>query len=239
MQNKIPQIFVLLIMLHSQFLLAEKAVVIIGPAGSGKGTQTVKLRDALKWPLVSAANTFREERLAKTVLGEVNDNYKQYKDVASILKLGVIIRRLSQISNRSGIVLDSWPKYPEAVVLAKEAIFKNDQPLVIELVVPKATLLSRVEERVICTDASCNKSYGFGELPNADGTCTNCGRSLYKRPGDNRVHVSERLEKYFRNWPVYNDAFRKNGFTIHHVDGDRSPDVVHNDIMELVREYLE
>lgn len=230
--------FALCFLLLGTMAFALNIVVIVGPPGSGKGTQTCMLRDALNWKLISPSGILRQEKISGTKLGEVREKYRDEISVKDIIKFGVAVRNLSghsQIDN-SGIIFDSWPKSPGAIELAAVAIFKNNNVLVIELVINDDSLLQkRVMERKVCTSINCGRSYGE-KKEKVLNLCDNCGQTLIKRTRDNLVDFPNRIKNYKINSQQLLKTYAKSGIKVHQIDGTKSPQEVHNEIQKIMNE---
>jgi adenylate kinase len=235
-------IFVFLALIYSFSIFAEKAIIIIGPPGAGKGTQTVLLQNALSWPLLSPSNIIREDRLNKGGMAHILDSCDPPRIVAEIIKLGALELRLAEYRqkniSRPGIILDSWPKTALALPLAREAIFKDDMPLIIELVVSEETLINRAVQRKVCPNSYCGKSYGLGAEIKPDGACSLCGTKLFQRKGDNIFNFPQRIKKFFKRKEELVTQYTNFGYKVHKIDGEREQKDVHLDIMNLAYNYI-
>jgi adenylate kinase len=125
-------------------------IVILGPPGSGKGTQAVLLAAKLKIPHVSTGNIMREAVAKGTDLGSQVKAYLDSGDlVPDGLVVGLIRERLQQPDARSGFLLDGFPRTIEqarALTKVFEELKLGDVKIV-ELLVPDKVLLERIAKR--------------------------------------------------------------------------------------------
>jgi adenylate kinase len=227
-------IFLLSLCLHASFLSATKAIVFLGAPCSGKGTQSILLKEATRWHILSIGNIIRDEKLRESDIHYVYELFKTSSQVIDLLKFGIIMQKISAIGPIPGIVLDSWPKNLPSLCLAKQALFGNDIPLVIELLVNRITLSQRANSRMICPNLTCGKTYGLTIDPN----CRSCKTALKRRSNDNKFDFPRRINKYYEQRDDMHQAFKEIGIPIHVVDGNRSYSEIHEDILKLVKEYI-
>lgn len=125
-------------------------LVIFGPPGAGKGTQSDKIIAKYQLKHISTGDMFREHIKNQTELG---------KEVQSILDNGILvpdaltIRMLESEMNKHqevrGFILDGFPRtVPQAEALDRFLESKNQKVnLVLELVVSQDEIKNRIEER--------------------------------------------------------------------------------------------
>src|SRR5574339_1046629 len=86
-------------------------IVLLGPPGSGKGTQAARLVDALKLPHISTGVLLRAAVEAGSALGKAA---KQVMDrgelVSDDIVLGLIEERLARPDVGKGFILDGYPR---------------------------------------------------------------------------------------------------------------------------------
>src|SRR4051794_38110403 len=91
----------------------DATVVLLGPPGSGKGTQAARLRDGLGYEVLSTGELLREARAAGTELGgraaEFMDRGALVPDEVVVPVLGDAVRSLGE----RPIILDGFPRTVE------------------------------------------------------------------------------------------------------------------------------
>ena len=129
---------------------AGPRVVLLGPPGSGKGTQAEILAAPLGVPAISTGEMLREAVAAGTPLG---------RRVAGVIAAGrlvddglmaeVVRERLQQPDARVGFLLDGYPRNPAQAETLAGILAEQDAELdaVVILRVPEATLLRRAAGR--------------------------------------------------------------------------------------------
>ncbi|MGN7970347.1 adenylate kinase [Microbacterium sp. 22296] len=125
-------------------------LLIVGPQGSGKGTQGVRIAEAFGIPVVSTGDVFRANVAQGTELGQ---QVKAIIDGGSLvpdeLTSAVVRDRLSQADAAEGFLLDGYPRNLAQVMHLDEFLEGRDESLdaVIALVVPREESLSRLTAR--------------------------------------------------------------------------------------------
>ncbi|BFM24536.1 adenylate kinase [Microbacterium sp. P26] len=125
-------------------------LLIVGPQGSGKGTQGVRVGEALGIPVVSTGDVFRANVKDGTELGlQVKSIIDAGDLVPDELTSAVVRDRLSQEDAAEGFLLDGYPRNLAQVMHLDEFLEGRDEALdaVIALVVPREESLSRLTAR--------------------------------------------------------------------------------------------
>lgn len=130
--------------------LNASRLLIVGPQGSGKGTQGVRIAEAYGVPVVSTGDIFRANIKAGTELGTQVTAILQAGDLVSDELTGALVRdRLSQPDAASGFLLDGYPRNAAQVVQLDEFLAETDSALdaVILLDVPRDEVFARLKVR--------------------------------------------------------------------------------------------
>lgn len=197
-------------------------VVMLGPPASGKSTQAVRLAQARGIPTISTGDILREAAAGGSELGL---RAKALMDRGELLgddeMVGIVKARLERPDAASGYILDGFPRtVPQARAL--DGILQ-DQPLVIvDLAVPDAELLQRMQGRRVC-----GKCASIAE-PGSAGTdaCERCGGPMITRADDGDENVRQhRLEVYARESKPLLDYYRGRA-TFQSINGAQPPDRV-------------
>lgn len=125
-------------------------LLIVGPQGSGKGTQGVRIAEALGIPVVSTGDVFRANVAAGTPLGEQVKAIIEAGDLVPDSLTSEIVRdRLSQADAAGGFLLDGYPRNLGQVGDLDAFLGGRDEELdaVIELVVPRTESIDRLTRR--------------------------------------------------------------------------------------------
>jgi len=203
-------------------------IILLGPPGSGKGTQAEKLNDDLGLIRLSTGDMLREAVRDKTALGMMA---KEYMDKGALVPDDVVIGLMREkiTSLKEGFVLDGFPRTVQQADALSEFV---DIDHVINLDVDDEELVSRLTKRRSCPD--CNVVFHLlYKPPMKDGICDKCGAALYQRSDDTEGTVRERLKVYRENTFPLIEYYDKKGKL---VDIDGSGDI--NEIYEAIEASL-
>ena len=125
-------------------------LLIIGPQGSGKGTQGARVAEAFRIPAISTGDVFRANVKEGTPLGQQVQAIIEAGDLVPDELTGAIVRdRLAQDDAAGGFLLDGYPRNIGQVGDLDAFLDERDAPLtgVIELSVPREESIRRIALR--------------------------------------------------------------------------------------------
>lgn len=202
-----------------------KVIILLGPPGSGKGTQAARLTKELNIPHISTGDLFRENISKGTELGRRAQTYMETgKLVPDELVLDMLFDRVSRSDSANGYLLDGFPRtIPQAEALGKH-LGVNTKLIVFELDVPDEVIIKRAEGRLTCK--SCGAIYNryYTSLAN-ERVCDKCAGELFQRPDDKLDVVQERLRVYHDQTQPLVNYYSKKGI-LKRIDGTMAPDEV-------------
>ncbi len=183
-------------------------IILLGPPGAGKGTQSAGLVERHGMKQLSTGDMLRAAVRDKTPVGlEAKAVMDRGELVSDEIVSKLIDDNLAAMSADTGAIFDGYPRTAAQgeqldVILAKHGRSLDN---VIELEVNIDALVERITGRFSC--ANCGAIYNMNTKPPADmktptspdGSvpCTNCGFTKFKqRPDDNEETVRTRMDEY-------------------------------------------
>ncbi|MBA3957059.1 MAG: adenylate kinase [Parachlamydiaceae bacterium] len=211
----------------------RKVIILLGPPGSGKGTQAVKLTKELGVPHISTGDLFRDNLSRQTALGE---KIKGYMDkgllVPDALVLDMLFDRVAKPDCDKGYLLDGFPRtLPQAEALEKHLGDSADLR-VLNLLVEDDVIFKRMAGRLTCRHCG-NVQNKFLAPPAKEGVCDRCESELYQRPDDKAEVVQERLRIYHDQTKPLIQFYQQRDVLVV-LDGDRDPIHVFQDLVKAI-----
>ncbi len=210
-------------------------LVFLGPPGSGKGTQAVRVAKELTLTHISTGDLLREAVKNRTELGkQVGDIMKKGQLVPDEVVISLIGQKISVPDGSRGFILDGFPRnLPQAESL--KFFFDRQQKRldrVILLKVSDAEIVKRLSGRWYCP--KCNAGYNYPRnVPILEGLCDKDGENLRRRADDNESVVKKRLEVYKNETRPIEDFYREESI-LKEIEGEQNPDKVFQDILKAV-----
>lgn len=174
-------------------------MLLIGPPGSGKGTQSKRLEEAYGLIQLSTGDMLRAAVASGSELGQQAKDIMARGDlVPDQLIIDMISERIEADDCSSGFILDGFPRtvaQAEALeVMLEEKKYGLDH--VVELQVDDEAMVRRVTGRYTC--ANCGAGYHDDfQKPKTEGVCDVCGNTEFKRRADdNEDAIRTRLNAY-------------------------------------------
>lgn len=210
-------------------------VVMFGPPGVGKGTQSAKLSEHLGIPAFSTGDMFRAAIANQTSLGK---KIKSFMDAGDLVPDEVVnelvAERMSQPDCKGGLVLDGYPRtVQQAGVLdawMQKHGFKLDH--VLELRVDRQALVERLAGRLYAPNSK--KTYHeIHNPPKVAGHCDVTGEKLVHRDDDKPDVVTHRFDIYQKNTRPVLEHYESDG-RLKRIDGMQPIDKVYADILQVI-----
>lgn len=172
-------------------------IVLFGPPGAGKGTQSALLVEHLKMVQISTGDLFRAAIKNQTDLGK---KAKEFMDKGQLVPDAIVIDMVAEALDKnsgSSFILDGFPR---TVVQARALLEMLDRKSLkvgkaVFLEVPSDELLARLTSRRVCKD--CGATFNLIGMPSKKaGICDNCGGQLIQRDDDKEEVIKTRLKTY-------------------------------------------
>ncbi len=215
--------------------MSELNLVLLGPPGSGKGTQGERLQDAFRLPYYATGDILRAAVREGTELGTRAKEYMDRGDlVPDEVMVGMIAERVSSAEAADGFILDGFPRtITQAEALAaKLSELGRGLTAAVLIDVPDEEVVRRLSGRRVCVKQGHIFHLEF-DPPKQEGVCDICGSPLEIRDDDKPEVVRHRLGTYHeKTEPVI--GYYEEGGILRRVDGLSPPDEVSDRIRALL-----
>jgi adenylate kinase len=218
-------------------------VILLGPPGAGKGTQSKRLVEVLGVPHVSSGDLLREHKWASSTLGL---EAKAFMDRGTLVPdpviANMVIDRIASPSCKAGFILDGFPRTrPQAEALHSH-LSKTDGAnkacvTVVHLHVDHGLLFRRLARRRVCP--SCHSVYNIDDQPaRVNGTCGLDGTPLVTRNDDrDEIVIWRRIKHYEKETlPIVN--YYSENKMLEEINANYAVDEVTSAILEAIRARL-
>lgn len=214
-------------------------LLLFGPPGSGKGTQSRLITNWLGIPAISTGDMLRSEIQAGTELGEsVRSIMTSGGLVGDELVNQMLAHRVSQPDCKNGFLLDGYPRTVDQADYLDRLICQRGlpKPIILHLDVPLDALMGRLTSRRQCP--VCGTIYNLlHQPPRKAGICDNDGTALVTRKDDQDDVVRERLRTYeAQTRPVL--AHYQDRAAFYQIRGDRSPQYIFEAITGILEPLM-
>lgn len=207
-------------------------LVLIGPPGSGKGTQAVRLAEQYGIPHISTGDILRAAVKAGTELGRrVADTLAAGGLVSDDLMTELVRSRLAQPDIARGFILDGFPR--TAVQAQALDRMVPAPPIVVLIEAADDEIVKRLGKRRVCSSCGITQSVAADTEVQID-PCPYCGGTLVRRQDDDPATVRHRLATYAKYAaPVI--AYYRSSPAFASVDGLQPP----QDVTAALRRLIE
>ena len=215
--------------------MSELNLVLLGPPGSGKGTQGERLQEDFRLPYYATGDILRAAVREGTELGVAAKEYMDRGDlVPDEVIVGVIAERVARSEAADGFILDGFPR----TIAQAEALDSKMEELGRKLTA--AVLIEVSDDEVVRRlggRRTCVKQGHIFHLefdpPKNEGICDICGARLEIRDDDKPEVIRHRVEEYHaKTEPLV--AYYEGEGLLRRVDGSMEPDEVNDRIRALL-----
>jgi adenylate kinase len=212
-------------------------LILLGPPGSGKGTQAKLLSTRLNLVHIGTGDILREAVRLKTPLGQKVESYLVSGHlVPDDLVNELVAERFRRDDRPERFVLDGYPR-----TLAQAASFDQvlrqqflDLSAVAYLSIDDEEIVRRMSGRWSCPN--CKSTYHtINHPPKVPGVCDVCDSKLVQRPDDREETVRERLRVYYQNTAPLISYYRSQGL-LHEVQGVGDIEEIYRNIVHVLNQ---
>ncbi len=211
--------------------MAELNLVLLGPPGSGKGTQGERLQEELQLPYYATGDILRAAVREGTDLGRTAKEYMDRGDlVPDEVIVGAIAERIDSSEAEDGFILDGFPRTaPQAEALAEKlAELGRGLTAVLLIDADDDEVVRRLGGRRTCVEGGHVFHVDFNP-PKQEGVCDVDGSELIVRDDDKPEVIRHRLEQYHAKTAPLIEHYDGQSL-LRRIDGAAAPDAVADEI---------
>lgn len=216
-------------------------LLLLGPPGSGKGTQSRKLSAFLRVPHISSGDILRDNVRRNTNIGRrVEGSLRSGSLVSDDFVLEVLTERLKRPDCASGFILDGFPRtigqartFDDYFCQAKgKRLGKWGDLEIVQFVIEAARLLKRVVCRRVCP--LCARTYNvITQDLKRENHCDADGAPLVIRADDNETAIRIRLKEYEEQIRPVIDYYSRRQ-TVMQINADQPVDEVTIQLIRMI-----
>ena len=214
-----------------------KVHILIGPPGSGKGTQAKRLVQKRSLIHLSTGDILRDAVLKGTEVGlRAKALISKGLLVDDSTVNGIVLARLQD--ETSDVLFDGYPRTLQQAETLGTFLSSQGHQLgfVVNIEVPEATLEARVVDRMLCSNNHCGYIYNLVTAPpHVEGVCDLCHSPLKQRSDDTSEAFRGRMVEFNETYQPLR-AYYERMPNYRNVDGDREPDEIHAALVQLFQE---
>jgi len=210
-------------------------VVIFGPPGAGKGTQSDKIVKKYNLFKLSTGDLLRKEINKKSVFGQkIQEIVNSGKLVSDEIINSLVEKIVSNPKYKNHMIFDGYPRNLDQAKTLDSILKKNDQKidLVISLKVGLDVIIKRITGRIVCS--KCGAIYNeFFNPPVEKKNC--CNKDTLKRRSDDSAEVAKkRFDTYTNTTEPMFEHYKKSGL-IREISGENKIDGIFNKIAAFIK----
>ena len=209
-------------------------IVLIGPPGSGKGTQAKRVAAHYHIPHVTVAGALADIAAEDSELGRLVKETIDTNRVSDDLVIAVLRVRLTQADAASGFVLDGFPRTVTQAETLETVLDGVGRPIDVVLLVDvdPDELMERLVGRLTCE--GCGAVYNvYANPPTVESVCDRCGGRVSRRPDDYEETISNRLRIFESQTAQVIDHLKLHG-KLRRVSGEGGSDEVFEQIRRII-----
>jgi adenylate kinase len=215
--------------------MSELNLVLLGPPGSGKGTQGERLQEDFRLPYYATGDILRAAVRDETDLGRKAKEYMDRGDfVPDEVIIGVICDRIADHEAADGFILDGFPRTSGQAEALDQELSRLGRKLTAAVLIEVSDdeVIRRLGGRRTCVKEGHIFHVEF-DPPKNEGRCDVCGARLIVRDDDKPEVIRHRLEQYHSKTEPLVKYYDDQGL-LRRVDGTLSPDDVTDKIRALL-----
>lgn len=218
------------------------AVILIGPIGSGKGTQAELLAEKFGLTHIETSKLL-EEKFNNADSGDIFLMEQKKLWETGILNkpefvVGILVDKIKELRNQeAGIIFSASPRTlyeAEKEMPVLEDLFGRENIRVVHIQIGENESIKRNSHRRICK-ANRHPIPNFPEFKNIK-VCPRDGSELITRTLDNPEVIKVRYQEYLNRTEPILDFLKKRGYGLIDVNGEQAIEKVFHDILDKIND---
>ncbi len=209
-------------------------LILLGPPGTGKGTQAKRIAERLGLLHIATGDMFREAVQQDSELGRLAKSYMDRGElVPDEVTIAMVEERIDQPDAREGAIFDGYPRTLEQARALDEALRRRDKAVDIALHVTASddVIVRRLSGRWLCD--GCGEIYHEQHRPpKQESKCDGCDGQLKQRADDKPAVVRERLRHQRPSVELL--AHYRDRDDLVDIDGEGDIDAVTRDLLAAI-----
>ncbi|HBB36616.1 MAG: Adenylate kinase [Candidatus Moranbacteria bacterium GW2011_GWC1_45_18] len=211
-------------------------IIILGPQGSGKGTQAKMLAEKFGLEHVEMGKLLRDVAKLDSPLGKkVHETINiQGKLVENRVIEEVLDAKLDGLPSEKGIIFDGVPRSESQREYIERKIAQMGRKIesVIDINLPEEETIERLSKRWVCENE--HVLIMGKDVKGVNEKCPICGSEIRQRIDDTPERIKTRLDIYHKDTKPVIDYYRGQGILIE-IDGRPSIKEVSEDILKKIK----
>jgi adenylate kinase len=207
-------------------------IILLGPPGSGKGTQGDMMQKKFGFPKISTGDLLRQGVKEGTPFGKKAESFMNRGELVSDdIVIGMVSERILKEDCSNGYILDGFPRN----ILQAEELDRMDasrREIALYIHLEDQVIIDRLTMRRICSD--CGEIYNLHQhKPTKEDKCDVCQGSLIQREDDRVEVIKERLRVYREKTEGLLDHY-KTKKVLHKINGDGNIEEIFDQISSVL-----
>lgn len=201
-------------------------IILLGIAGSGKGTQATLITEKYQMKHVSMGDLLRDAAKSDTETGQ---KIKEKISKGELLPNSIVLELIKQTTGEfENIVFDGYPRNLEQAEALDEVATIN---LIISIEIPDETAIERLSKRLQCKKCGTITS-------NKETKCPKCEGELYQRNDDKTETIKKRLEVYHEEVEPLKEYYKPREI-VYIIDGTKTIEEIFKNLCEIIDSHQE
>lgn len=214
-----------------------KVHILLGPPGCGKGTQAKRLVEKKSLIHLSTGDILRSAVSKGTEVGlKAKSLMASGKLVDDDTINGIVFARLQD--ETGDVLFDGYPRTLHQAESLQTFLSSQKVTLgfVMDIGIPEQELEARIVNRRVCSNSTCGAIYNLStKSPQVDGICDLCNSVLNHRSDDTSEAFHSRMAEFNKTFKPL-QTFYKNMSNYKYIEGNRLPDQIHDQLIQLFQE---